>query len=777
MSISNNIDDSLNYIFFGHQNRFKGYVIDSFNECINNRVNKNEENEKIDLIERKIRFCNGAILKLTISSNIDKINLNLSLIYDGDTNSRKKNKPYWTSKESTDYLKKFIETLVTISIDSFKKIFKLNIGIIEIKKIINKPLDLYFVRHGFSIHNKGIWQQLMLETNTELTGKEYETQLSILLKQEKIGSDFLNDINNSNFIDKVISKVNKTDEKEIITEITDENIDENIKNVKFIVIFFIKIISYYLLHGSIQIADPENKNLNLNDEISKYIYISILMHYLGKAELFKEPNNDFYKIITKNYDNTLSEIISKLNLSTNEAKILKLMEDDSEYNYIKTGIEKIVYSILIDFIKKNPYKNNANNNSEYSVETILVKFINLQTYLKTPKSINRIDDDGIDYDDDNDNDNDDGDIDDIDKTKEEIKKILDVKINDNTAIIKNLLDVIFYVEKKDNSSDEKKKIEDIITKILTIDIVKKYLYYFLYNVISFKIINDNGIYQSQLAGKAFSNEFNGKLDAVFVSDLIRTQQTAGYFLSELTNQQFIAETQIVVLPCFHELRNNEKDGQKTVRKGLSQATRIFTLGTTHGVLNRENNTNCRATIEEKSWSLNPYVQKDCSTIMVGEISHNIDWSLYKDFYKGYRDQNKLYRKECINHHFIGIFLNYIEKNNKNDGRISESSSITAEDDINRDSQNSDQDTKLGSFASSFQENLVNRNKKPEPPPTKKMLGWWPFGSKGGRTKRKRVSVNKKRRTKKNYRSKSKKVRKIRRVNKSKKGKKKATRRK
>ena len=95
MSISNNSDDSdnsINYIFFGHQNRFKEYIVDSFNKCIE------ASNGTQKLIDKTIRFCNGAILKLTITFvSLYNVELNLSLIYVGDTSSRKNAKAYWVT--------------------------------------------------------------------------------------------------------------------------------------------------------------------------------------------------------------------------------------------------------------------------------------------------------------------------------------------------------------------------------------------------------------------------------------------------------------------------------------------------------------------------------------------------------------------------------------------------------------------------------------------------------------------------------------------------------
>ena len=96
-----NIENIENYLFFGHQNRFKSYIVDTFNSLL-------VENK----IDEETRFSNGAILCLDItwysisvlsgtqqftnpnkSSTYWRAKLNLSLIYDGDKLANKKNEP------------------------------------------------------------------------------------------------------------------------------------------------------------------------------------------------------------------------------------------------------------------------------------------------------------------------------------------------------------------------------------------------------------------------------------------------------------------------------------------------------------------------------------------------------------------------------------------------------------------------------------------------------------------------------------------------------------
>jgi len=191
----------------------------------------------------------------------------------------------------------------------------------------------------------------------------------------------------------------------------------------------------------------------------------------------------------------------------------------------------------------------------------------------------------------------------------------------------------------------------------------------LENILNEIYIKKNGEFQSILAGKSFSKFLaNDTISAVFVSDLVRTQETAGFFTSQLTTSQLPPLTPIIVLPCLHELATGEKDGDQTARKAFSQASRIFTLGTTQGIMNRENNTNCR---DEKT-----YFKKDCSKIEVNNKIMYINWDLYKNFYNGYRDENKSGRNHCSDNHFLGLFFdNFVSSEKSN--RIEEDNQVVA----------------------------------------------------------------------------------------------------
>ena len=468
-----NIENIENYLFFGHQNRFKSYIVDTFNSLL-------VENK----IDEETRFSNGAILCLDItwysisvlsgtqqftnpnkSSTYWRAKLNLSLIYDGDKLANKKNEPYWvvdsdSGSDSGSNLIKFEKKEIDISEGDFKSIFKID------RDVDKKHIRCYFVRHGFSEHNKDFFDKNPLATNTSLIGLDIETRTAI--------ETLLTYINNPSLF--VISTPESTSE------------------------------------------------ISLEDFRKLPIYDTLI-----RNELITDDK------IKKAFDET---------------------------------------------------NNNESNESKQGTTT-------------------------TDHGDDN---------------------------NDGWRTFKTSTTTI-------SDSDIGAFLENILNEIY---------------------IKKNGELQSILAGNVFSKILpeNETIKAVFVSDLVRTQETAGFFLSQLTNNnQLNPSTPIIVLPCLHELANGEKDGDQTRRKAFSQATRIFTLGTTQGVMNRENNTNCRE--DNKS-----YFKKDCSTIKVGNKVMYINWELYKIFYKGYRDENKWGRKECKDHHFLGIFFeNFVSDENFNNSQV------------------------------------------------------------------------------------------------------------
>jgi hypothetical protein len=638
----------LNYIFFGHQNRFKQYLIDSFNECIKKAVpetiniesesepeseirieyddyeddkgiNTEQEPESKSLIRieddkginTKIRFCNGAILHLSINSDNNLLKLKLSLIYDGDKSSVNSKKAYWTIGKSEGYFQHFKYYEIEIPLDKFKSIFNLK------KQLdLTNPLNLYFVRHGYSFHNqKGIIKKFQLKTNTQLV-----------------------------------------------------KLDENVRNL-------------------LQLNKLEN--IEYNQKLLENF--KNLITFINQEYIRNNPNSE---PIMQDYKNEIKE------------------------KYI-IPISNMLYPIENAQLKKDYLNEIIENEAEKIVKGLLIKMLlNKENGLDVTNNIDNL-----------------GYI--IDEDEENISKFYPNKyqeISDNFE--KSVVDLFKEFRLKADKIFRDKIDEKLIEKILVVN-SETLFNIFLENTINNIVIEKNGEFQAIRAGDFFSNYFgNNTLKAVLVSDLIRTQETAGFFLSQLTDRQFPRGTPIVVLPCLHELRRGEKDGQITFSKVTSQASRIFTLGTTQGVLNRENNTNCRATKEEKNSFINPFERKDCSTVIINKNQIPLDWEIYKTFYNGYRDQNNFGRKQCKDHHFIGIFLDNIVNNDL--GIVNNNGYAL----IN----NADSDNTEGG---------------------KKKKEWYQFW-KGG---------TKKRKSKNNRKSKSRKVRKMKRTNKTKKGKRRETRRK
>jgi hypothetical protein len=638
----------LNYIFFGHQNRFKQYLIDSFNECIKKAVpetiniesesepeseirieyddyeddkgiNTEQEPESKSLIRieddkginTKIRFCNGAILHLSINSDNNLLKLKLSLIYDGDKSSVNSKKAYWTIGKSEGYFQHFKYYEIEIPLDKFKSIFNLK------KQLdLTNPLNLYFVRHGYSFHNqKGIIKKFQLKTNTQLV-----------------------------------------------------KLDENVRNL-------------------LQLNKLEN--IEYNQKLLENF--KNLITFINQEYIRNNPNSE---PIMQDYKNEIKE------------------------KYI-IPISNMLYPIENAQLKKDYLNEIIENEAEKIVKGLLIKMLlNKENGLDVTNNIDNL-----------------GYI--IDEDEENISKFYPNKyqeISDNFE--KSVVDLFKEFRLKADKIFRDKIDEKPIEKILVVN-SETLFNIFLENTINNIVIEKNGEFQAIRAGDFFSNYFgNNTLKAVLVSDLIRTQETAGFFLSQLTDRQFPRGTPIVVLPCLHELRRGEKDGQITFSKVTSQASRIFTLGTTQGVLNRENNTNCRATKEEKNSFINPFERKDCSTVIINKNQIPLDWEIYKTFYNGYRDQNNFGRKQCKDHHFIGIFLDNIVNNDL--GIVNNNGYAL----IN----NADSDNTEGG---------------------KKKKEWYQFW-KGG---------TKKRKSKNNRKSKSRKVRKMKRTNKTKKGKRRETRRK
>lgn len=229
-------------------------------------------------------------------------------------------------------------------------------------------------------------------------------------------------------------------------------------------------------------------------------------------------------------------------------------------------------------------------------------------------------------------------------------------------------------------------------------------------------LTEKGKIQAVKSGIAFAQYLSSsgllisKIDFIALSDLIRTQQTAGSFLEGINSKgakTLLQGTRAVVLPCLHELQSGTNDGSISLLQGLGNITSAATLGATSGIALRENITNCQTSdptkgrntsdrltsrnAEQSISSVNdaeisiaseqsyqmpssqcPQVGynsngniKDCTNICYNGINIPIDWSFYLDFYGGdYRNRQQYMttfrsKRSCTNSHFIGLFFEYL----------------------------------------------------------------------------------------------------------------------
>ena len=144
---------NLNFLFVGHQNRTKGYLIDILNGLLPQNLRLNT----------KIRFSNCSILKLILNPLDEDIEIFLNLVYTGDVVGNKRGKQYWVSpaeKVTGQFTSvDFIPIHTTVKYSDFESAFKY-------KTTISKPFIIYFLRHGYSEHN--VPGSKNINTNTNL---------------------------------------------------------------------------------------------------------------------------------------------------------------------------------------------------------------------------------------------------------------------------------------------------------------------------------------------------------------------------------------------------------------------------------------------------------------------------------------------------------------------------------------------------------------------------------------------------------------------------------
>jgi hypothetical protein len=134
-----------------------------------------------------------------------------------------------------------------------------------------------------------------------------------------------------------------------------------------------------------------------------------------------------------------------------------------------------------------------------------------------------------------------------------------------------------------------------------------------------------------------------KIDYIFVSDLIRTQQTASLFLQGYSGK---TPEKIYVLACLHEL-NSRNDG---LDKPIEPPYYYY-----------ENETTCNHNFQDGFYRKNP---KICDKITIKNADTRIDkikeldWSKYEPYFtSNHRTPDN--QQICNDYHFLGIALDII----------------------------------------------------------------------------------------------------------------------
>jgi hypothetical protein len=191
------------------------------------------------------------------------------------------------------------------------------------------------------------------------------------------------------------------------------------------------------------------------------------------------------------------------------------------------------------------------------------------------------------------------------------------------------------------------------------------------------------------AGEAMGTIFkdgNIILSDIGASDLIRTEQTLGFFIQGVKQKYPAAiadflngKKQIITIPCAHEVSRKNGDNASI----SDEITKGLTFGALkQGFWAKENHTNCRDGLDfAKNRSFLAKERKDCSSVVVDgndRTTIQVNWELYKKYYlqkkngkagqrEGYRDQQDLAfaTSKCINANFMGLFINYVFLSDEN----------------------------------------------------------------------------------------------------------------
>jgi len=181
--------------------------------------------------------------------------------------------------------------------------------------------------------------------------------------------------------------------------------------------------------------------------------------------------------------------------------------------------------------------------------------------------------------------------------------------------------------------------------------------------------NKSGVQQAEEAGATFSKIMDEKnitqIDVVAASDLLRTHQTAQYFLTKLNELKptcLESITALFIIPCLHELMEKTRDGGKSFSG---------TIGYLGVPLYQENKTNCTdqiLSLSDENTNEIKYgrTQQSCTSITIGDRTIPIDWVFYKTFYGNtFRDgKSTATAKSCRDNHFLGLFFDLLNNNVK-----------------------------------------------------------------------------------------------------------------
>jgi hypothetical protein len=162
-------------------------------------------------------------------------------------------------------------------------------------------------------------------------------------------------------------------------------------------------------------------------------------------------------------------------------------------------------------------------------------------------------------------------------------------------------------------------------------------------------LTEKGERQAYVAGENLSVIMTdlgiSKINAISASDLIRTHQTAANFLTGLVEKlpNCLSDIkELFIIPCFHEIEKNTKDGSYSVNRAFSG------LG-----IQNENKTDCDP--------------NKCREINVNGKLIPIYWGFYLGFYGGvFRGSSVIgdKQKHCRDNHFLGLFFDLIHSFDK-----------------------------------------------------------------------------------------------------------------